>query len=129
MARRSGKKSLQDRVRDRQQKKFVAREMQVTLFRENIVLDPGDDRYKFIFNIWGQGGVGKTTLLKRYMTIMEEQEGVAVLTNEEQGSVPEVLARFARMLKEQGHELKNFEKNEGMPGTTVLARCCLVPID
>ncbi|MCA9926516.1 MAG: hypothetical protein KC421_29305 [Anaerolineales bacterium] len=67
--RRSSKKSLQDRIRDRQQKEFVAREAQVALFRENLTFDLDDDRYKFVFNIWGQGGVGKTTLLKRYMKI------------------------------------------------------------
>ncbi|MEA5503729.1 tetratricopeptide repeat protein [Halotia wernerae UHCC 0503] len=55
-------KSLQDILKQRQKSGFVGREEQVNLFRKNLELPLEDSRRHFLFNVWGQGGVGKSTL-------------------------------------------------------------------
>ncbi|WP_373528110.1 ATP-binding protein [Nostoc sp.] len=58
-------KSLQDILKQRQQSGFVGREDQVNQFRQNLSFHPEDDRHFFLYNVWGQGGVGKSTLLRQ----------------------------------------------------------------
>jgi hypothetical protein len=50
------KLSFQDRLKQRQRSSFVGREAQMSWFQQNLGL-PLENR-RFIFNIWGQGGVG-----------------------------------------------------------------------
>jgi hypothetical protein len=52
-------RSLQDIIKQRQQSVFVGREEQLNLFQQNLSLPLDDDRRYFLFNAWGQGGVGK----------------------------------------------------------------------
>lgn len=68
------RKSIQDILKARQQINFVGREEKIKLFRRNLELPPEDRRYRFIFNVWGQGNVGKTTLLKQFRQIAEEKK-------------------------------------------------------
>ena len=69
------RKSLQDRIRQRKQSNFVGRESQLGLFRktvQNPQIEEGDRCFdQLIFNIWGQGGVGKSTLLGQFQQIAE----------------------------------------------------------
>ncbi|MBH8552447.1 ATP-binding protein [Nostocaceae cyanobacterium CENA357] len=64
-------KSLQDILKQRQQSGFVGREEQVNVFRQNLKLPLEDSRRHFLFNVWGQGRVGKTTLLRQFRQIAE----------------------------------------------------------
>lgn len=59
-------KSLQDLLKQRRSSNFVGREQQLELFRQNLRRSPDSEDYYFIFSVHGQGGVGKTTLLKKY---------------------------------------------------------------
>jgi len=65
-------KSLQDILKRRQQEEFVGRKEQLIFFRRNLGYEPDDDRRRFVINISGQGGVGKTWLLRRFRKIAEE---------------------------------------------------------
>jgi len=67
-------KSLQDILKQRQQSGFVGREDQVNQFRQNLGLPLEDDRRRFLFNIWGQGGVGKSTLLRQFCKMLMKQK-------------------------------------------------------
>jgi tetratricopeptide (TPR) repeat protein len=103
-------KSLQDRLKQRRSSNFVGREQQLELFRQNLRRSLDSEDYYFIFSVHGQGGVGKTTLLKKYRSLAKEADALTAYTNEETKSIPEVLARFAQQLKEQDAELSDFDK-------------------
>ncbi|NJP12467.1 MAG: ATP-binding protein [Leptolyngbyaceae cyanobacterium RU_5_1] len=100
-------KSLQDILKQRQQSSFVGREAQIALFRQNVERSP-ELRDYFIFNVWGQGGVGKSTLLRQYRKLAEELGGVTAYTNEEESSVPDAIGRLAAQLTQQGQKLETF---------------------
>lgn len=101
-------KSLQDILKQRQQSGFVGREEQVNLFRQNLELPLEDSCRHFLFNVWGQGGVGKTTLLRQFRQIAEGAKIIPAYTDEGEKSVPEVMGRLAEQLEQQGHKLAQF---------------------
>ncbi|MGB3292945.1 MAG: hypothetical protein WBB01_08170 [Phormidesmis sp.] len=62
--------SRQDIIRAQQRSTFVGRVEQLETFEQNLIhLNRTTDEFgypkDFLFNVWGQGGVGKTTLLRR----------------------------------------------------------------
>jgi tetratricopeptide (TPR) repeat protein len=101
-------KSLQDILKQRQQSGFVGRENQVNQFRQNLALPPEDDRRRFLFNVWGQGGVGKSTLLRQFRKIADEAKIISAYIDEAEKTVPEVMGRLAQELERQGHKLTQF---------------------
>ena len=66
--------SLQDIIKRRQREDFVGREEQLIFFRRNLGWEVDDPRRRFVVNVFGQGGVGKTWLLRRFRKIAEEAE-------------------------------------------------------
>ena len=103
-------KSLQDRLKQRRSTTFVGREQQLELFRQNLRRPVDSEDYYFIFNVHGQGGVGKTTLLKKFRALAKDADALTAYVDEGTKSVPEVLARFAQQLKAQDAELSDFDK-------------------
>ncbi|WP_242040404.1 tetratricopeptide repeat protein [Anabaena subtropica] len=101
-------KSLQDILKQRQQSGFVGREEQVNTFRHNLELPLEDPRRHFLFNVWGQGGVGKSTLLRQFRQIADGAKIITAYTDESEKSVPEVMGRLAEQLEQQGHKLGQF---------------------
>ncbi|MBL7065308.1 MAG: ATP-binding protein [Anaerolineae bacterium] len=59
-------KTLQDILKRRQQEEFVGREEQLAFFRRNLRYEPDDRRRRFVISVSGQGGAGKTWLLRRF---------------------------------------------------------------
>ncbi|MGQ4649735.1 tetratricopeptide repeat protein [Lyngbya aestuarii] len=100
--------SLKD-IRERRQKSaFVGREEQLNLFQQNLFLELSDPRRRFIFNIHGQGGVGKTTLLENFRKIVRQKFTFHAYIDETQRGVPEVMAQIAEQLAQQGYKLRKF---------------------
>ena len=66
--------SLQEILRRRQREDFVGREEQLVFFRRNLRREIDDPRRRFVVDVSGQGGVGKTWLLRRFRKIAEEAE-------------------------------------------------------
>ncbi|MEH2369042.1 tetratricopeptide repeat protein [Nostoc sp.] len=101
-------KSLQDILKQRQQSGFVGREDQVNQFRQNLALRPEDDRRCFVYNVWGQSGVGKSTLLRQFRKIADEAKIISAYIDEAEKTIPEVMGRLAEELERQGHKLTQF---------------------
>ncbi|BAY79681.1 TPR domain protein (plasmid) [Nostoc linckia NIES-25] len=103
-------KNLQDIIKQRQQLGFVGREDQINQFRQNLTLSPEDDRRCFLYNIWGEGGVGKSTLVRQFRKIAEEAKNITAYIDEAEKTVPEVMGRLAEDLERQGHKLPQFSE-------------------
>ncbi len=103
-------RSLQDIKKHRQSSDFVGRTEQVSLFRQNLSLSPDDERRRFIFNVWGQGGVGKTYFLKHCCKIAEDKGGVTAYGDEDIKDVPGLLAEMVKQFAAKGHQFKAFQE-------------------
>ena len=110
MNQRKQRKSLQEILKQRQQKSFVGREEQINFFRSNLALSLESEQRRFILSVFGQGGVGKTTLLKQFRKIASENNFATALSNDEETSVPKVMARLAQQFENQGHKLEKFSE-------------------
>lgn len=62
----------------------------------------------FLFNVWGQGGVGKSTLLRQFRRLAEEAGFLTAYTSDSDSTVLEVMRRVAEQLEQQGHRLGPF---------------------
>ncbi|WP_233597067.1 MULTISPECIES: ATP-binding protein [unclassified Corallococcus] len=107
-----GTKSFQDLVKEQRQKKLqeeiVGRGDEVRSFCENLA-QPHDAR-RLIFNVHGQGGVGKTFLIQAFMQHAEKQQCCVALCGDSQRSVVDVLAKLAKELQAKGLKFKAFEE-------------------
>jgi len=100
--------SLQDVLRGRQREEFVGREEQLTFFHRNLKYAVDDRRRCFVINVSGQGGVGKTWLLRRFEKIARECGAVTACTDEVEEDVPAVMDRLAGQFAAQGYSLDDF---------------------
>ena len=55
--------SIQEILERRRRETFVGRDEQLDCFREQLALAADDPRRRFVLSVFGQGGVGKSTLL------------------------------------------------------------------
>ena len=102
--------SLQAIIRQRQDAGFVGREAWLALFRDNLALAANDVSRKFLFAIHGDGGVGKTFLLRRMNKLSVERGWLTAVTDETAYDVLEVMAAISTQLNGQGARLKRFEQ-------------------
>src|SRR5690242_1646351 len=87
--------SLQQIHKRRQQTEFVGRESQLVFFRENLLQDPEDPRHRFVVNVSGQGGVGKSTLLHHFRQMAAAAGAPTGWTDQGEADLPAALARLA----------------------------------
>jgi hypothetical protein len=90
--------SFQDLIRRRQQSGFVGREDQIALFKHSFELRVDDEHRYLIFNIYGDGGVGKTFLLRQLRGVITEKAALQSYTDEYVYDVPETMAAIALQL-------------------------------
>ncbi|MEO0533181.1 MAG: tetratricopeptide repeat protein [Cyanobacteria bacterium P01_A01_bin.123] len=106
--------SRQDLIRAQQRSAFVGRVEQLETFQHNLthlqIVDGFAYPGAFLFNIWGQGGVGKTTLLRQFEAIAKGHQHVVARIDEAITTVPEVMAAFAKQLADQGQPLAKFSE-------------------
>lgn len=113
MAKRRNRPKIGDALSNRTAKTFIGREEQLALFRQNFNENLPDEDFKWIFNIHGQGGIGKTTLSKQYQRIAEKEEiKVAFLDLEDSRlkNVPNLLGEIVRQLTKQKIDFSEFDK-------------------
>ncbi len=102
------------RLQRGRQSSFIGREVQLQAFRSTLSTYI-EERSKPIFNISGQGGIGKTTLLQQFRKITVDLEQVAVYVNEgiesnRVDNVPEVIDRLVKDFEQQGYKFDEFRE-------------------
>jgi hypothetical protein len=102
--------SLQDRIRSRQQSGFVGRQVQIVQYRENLRLPVDDDDRRFLFNIHGDAGVGKTYLTRQLLQIAASEGALTAYTDETAQDVTSAMTAIAADLRCGGVQLAEFEK-------------------
>jgi tetratricopeptide (TPR) repeat protein len=104
----STRKSFQDAVRRRQQAGFVGRMAELAQFKVNLALSADDPDRRFIFSVHGDGGVGKSFLLRQWGGITRAAGAVACWIDEPVFGVPEAMRAIAVDLARQGIETDGF---------------------
>ena len=107
------RRSFGKKLEKTRKKVFVGREAVIKKFHDNLKLDPYNNNYFNIFNIYGQGGVGKTTLVNKYISLCDEENYVAVKIDLQEGRLYEVLEtldNLAQQFEKQGYAFKKFKK-------------------
>jgi len=105
-----GRRSLQDRIRERQAGGFIGRQGQVVQFQENLGFPPDDEQRRFLFNIHGDAGVGKTYLAKQLQRIAAGAGALTAYIDEPAEDVPAVMASMAAEISRAGGRLGDFER-------------------
>ncbi|WP_063748502.1 tetratricopeptide repeat protein [Fischerella sp. PCC 9605] len=103
--------TLQEILKQRQQSNFVGREEEITIFRHNLELPLEDHHRRFIFNVSGRGGVGKSSLLRQFRQIAENAKFITAYTDELEKGVPEVMNHLAQQLEQYGYILAKFSES------------------
>src|SRR5215203_4318277 len=84
-------RSLQDITRAR--KNFVGRATHLKAFIENLSLSPDDPSKLFVFNFYGQGGIGKTTLMRRLQDQARAKSALTAWIDEDIPDIPTAMAK------------------------------------
>ncbi|SNY52508.1 ATP-binding protein [Paractinoplanes atraurantiacus] len=90
--------SIQSIRRRRRGAAFVGRGAQLAHFRANLELPETDPGKCFIFNVHGEGGVGKSTLLERWRQIARELGAAVALVDEHVFDTPEAMSAIVDQL-------------------------------
>jgi tetratricopeptide (TPR) repeat protein len=102
--------SLQDIIKRRQRADFVGRDERLTEFGANLRLPPGDLDRKFLFNIHGVAGVGKTFLTEQFRRVAERAGVVCAYADESSFDVLATMSALAADLAGQDRALTGFDK-------------------
>src|SRR5690349_21069086 len=97
-------------IRDQRRKEnFVGRAEQLRVFSENFA---GDTPNYMVFAVTGEGGVGKSTLLKQYETIARSPANDAnvIICDDRQASPVAAMGQIADELAKYGIEYKGFDE-------------------
>jgi tetratricopeptide (TPR) repeat protein len=104
------RRSLQDHIRERQQSGFVGRLGQVSQYRENMGLPIEDGRRRFLFNIHGDAGVGKTFLARQLRQIAVGDAALTAYVDETSEDVMSAMTAMAAEFRHADSRLADFEK-------------------
>jgi tetratricopeptide (TPR) repeat protein/predicted ATPase len=104
------RRSLQDRIRERQRSGFTGRQGQVMQYQENLALPVDDERRRFLFNIHGNAGVGKTFLARQLQQVAAGIGAVTAYADETAEDVAAVMSVVAAELGRGGSRLGEFDK-------------------
>ena len=98
--------SLQELIKTRQQPSFFGRKTYIDFFSTN--LESNLSQVKLLINVFGQGGVGKSTLLERFKNIATEKNCIALWSDHSELDLLSVMSKVAKDFEAQGYSLPQF---------------------
>jgi tetratricopeptide (TPR) repeat protein len=104
------RRSLQDLIRRRQQSGFAGRQEQLAQYQGNLALPVDDEHRRFLFNIHGAAGVGKTYLVKQLRQAAAAQGALTAYTDEAVEDLTLAMTAIAAELDPGGTWLGDFEQ-------------------
>ena len=102
--------SMQEIFERRHRTGFVGRQELLARFQENLSLPADDPRHRFLFNIHGDPGVGKTFLLHRLYGVAADRGARCAIVDDRVFDVPGTMAAIAAQLASQHGRLRSFER-------------------
>ena len=102
--------SMQDIFKRRHQTGFVGRQDLLARFQENLVLPVDDPRRQFLFNIYGEPGMGKSFLVHRLHALALERGARSAIVDDRIFDVPGMMAAIAEQLGTQHSRMRSFER-------------------
>ncbi|KOT49970.1 hypothetical protein ADK43_34945 [Streptomyces rimosus subsp. rimosus] len=97
-------------IRRRRRDGFVGRRSELSVFRESLECSPEDEAADFFFHVRGPGGVGKTTLVRRWEAIAGEHGAATAYVGDAVADAVEAMETITGQLARQGHGTKEFDK-------------------
>ncbi|MEU9061082.1 tetratricopeptide repeat protein [Streptomyces sp. NPDC048430] len=89
----------------------MGRRGELAVFRETFARDPEEADFPFLFHVRGNGGVGKSTLVRQWESTAREQSTVVTaFVGDEVHDAVEAMEAVGARLGRQGHPLKRFDK-------------------
>ena len=104
------RQSLQDLIRSRQQSGFVGRQGQLAQYQENLGFPAEDERRRFLLNIHGNAGVGKTYLTKQLRQIANDHRCLTAYVDDTVDDATSAMVMLAEEFSRAGMRLSEFEK-------------------
>jgi tetratricopeptide (TPR) repeat protein len=101
--------NLQDVLRLRQQDTFVGRDSRLAEFQDNLRLPALHPDRRYIVNIHGIAGVGKSFLLQQFRRIAQAEGAASALVDEDYFDVVETMSALAAEFGRQDARLTEFE--------------------
>ncbi|MGW7685232.1 tetratricopeptide repeat protein [Kribbella sp. NPDC054772] len=95
-------------IRKRQAGAFVGRTEPLRQFEQNLALPPDDPRRRFIFTLYGDAGIGKTTLVRQWQRVAVRQGHATGYVDEAALDIPSAIEMLARSLAAEGAECEAF---------------------
>src|SRR5690242_13593670 len=102
--------SLQDLIRARQQSGFVGRLGELAQFQENLGFPADDERRRFIFNIHGDAGVGKTYLTTQLRQLAVGKGALTAYVDETADDAIAAMNAIAGQFAQAGMKMVGFQK-------------------
>lgn len=89
----------------------MGRRNELAVFRETFARDPEEADFPFLFHVRGNGGVGKSTLVRQWEAAAREQTSVVTaFVGDDVHDAVEAMEAVSVRLGRQGHPLKRFDK-------------------
>ena len=104
------RRSLQDLIRSRQQSGFFGRQGQIVRYKENLKFSVDDERRRFLFNVHGNAGVGKTYLTKQLQQTAIDNGCLTAYIDETVDDPVSAMAAIAEEFSRSSARLGEFEK-------------------
>ncbi|MEE6269453.1 tetratricopeptide repeat protein [Streptomyces diastatochromogenes] len=89
----------------------MGRRGELAVFRETFARNPEDVDFPYLFHVHGNGGVGKSTLVRQWETTAREQGSVVTaFVDDDVTDALEAMETISARLARQGQPLKKFDK-------------------